>query len=97
MNDTNIYIETVIEYMPSSSAYLAELKAQLKVNRTCSEVMKHYQERWPDLSHIIREVRKFCPERAVLIVHNGLLLKGSWLAIPSAMRNAVLEKLHEGH
>lgn len=39
----------------------------------------------------------FWPDRAVLSVHEGLLLKGTWLVIPSVMRNKVLRKLHEGH
>lgn len=36
-------------------------------------------------------------ERAVLSTHNGLLLHGTRLVIPSVMRNSVLEKIHEGH
>ncbi len=97
MEDTNIYVETVIGCMPSSPNSLAELREQLKTDPTCSEVMKRCQEGWPDLSHITGEARKFWPERTVLTVHGGLLLKGSRLVIPSAMRNTVLEKLHEGH
>lgn len=37
------------------------------------------------------------PERATLTVKDGLLLKGTRLVIPSALRNDVLAKLHEGH
>ncbi len=97
MEDTNIYVETVIGCMPSSPTYFAELRKLLKIDPTCSEAMKRCQEGWPDLSHITGEARKFWPERAVLTVHDALLLRGSQLVIPSAMHNAVLEKLHEGH
>ena len=43
------------------------------------------------------ELRKYWPDRAVLTVHDGLLLRGTRLVIPSALRGDVLQRLHEGH
>ncbi|KAJ0012151.1 hypothetical protein NQD34_013126 [Periophthalmus magnuspinnatus] len=52
---------------------------------------------WPE--HVKQEplLKNYWPDRATLTVKDGLLLKDTRLVIPSAMRNQVLEKIHEGH
>ena len=97
MEDTNIYADEVITSMPASSTYMAQLREQLQEDSVCSEVMSYCQKKWPDHSKLTGPVKAYWPERAMLTVHDGLLLRGSRLVIPTAMRNSVLEALHEGH
>lgn len=97
MEDTNIYVDNIMSNLPASPAYLAELREQLKPNITCSQLMTMCQTGWPDYSTLSGVLRQYWRERAVLTVQDGLLLKGSRLVIPSAMRNSVLEKVHKGH
>lgn len=42
-------------------------------------------------------LKLYWAERAFLTEHEGLLLKGTRLVIPSAIRNDILTKLHKGH
>uniref|UniRef100_A0A3B1IFN4 Gypsy retrotransposon integrase-like protein 1 n=1 Tax=Astyanax mexicanus TaxID=7994 RepID=A0A3B1IFN4_ASTMX len=95
--ETNIYVDSVLANLPSSEAYMSELRKQLCADSICSEVMRYCAEGWPDCSRLDSLVRPNWAERAVLSTHNGLLLRGTRLVIPSVMRNSVQEKIHEGH
>ncbi len=59
--------------------------------------MKMCQEGWPESGRCTGAEKLYWSERAYLSVHDGLLLKGTRLVIPSALRNDVLARLHEGH
>lgn len=44
MEDTNIYLESVLEGFPTSSKYLADLQEQLMSDSVCSQVMRYCAE-----------------------------------------------------
>ena len=83
--------------MPASSTYMTQLRDQLKEDSVCSVVMSFCQKGWPDYSKLTGPVKAYWSEKAVLTVHDGLLLKGSRLVIPTKMHSSVLKALHEGH
>ena len=95
--DTNIYVDMVMENLSASTSYLAELRDELQRDSVCARVMQLCSEGWP--AHGINEpaLKLYWSERTLLTVQHGLLLKGQRLVIPSTMRNYVLVKLHEGH
>ena len=95
MEETNIYVDSVMEILPASEAYLSELRKQLSADSVSAEVMKYCIEGWPDRSRLDVLVRSYWTERAVLSTHNELLLRGTRLVIPSVMRTRVLDKIHE--
>ncbi len=97
MESTNICVDCVMESLPVSSSYIENLKEQLKASSVCSRVMTLCSEGWP--AHAKQELvlKNYWPECATLAVKDGLLLKDTLLVIPSAARNDVLFKLHEGH
>lgn len=97
MEDTNIYVDSLMDNLPTSDKYLSELREQLCADSVCALVMKYCVEGWPDRHHLQGPVKHYWHERAHLSVHNGLLLRGTRLVIPASMRNNVLEKIHEGH
>lgn len=61
--------------------------------RSCHTVSK----KWPDIGKLTAPVKAYWPDRALLTVHDGLLLRGSRLVIPTVMRNSVLEVIHKGN
>lgn len=97
MEVTNIYMDSVIANLPANEAYLSEQRIQLSADSVCAEVMKYCIKGWPDRSRLDALVRPYWTQRAVLSTHNGLLLWGTRLVIPSVMRYRVLEKIHKGH
>lgn len=97
MESTNIYVDSIMEYLPVRASYVETLKEQLKADNVCSRVMTLCAEGWPPHAKQEPVIKNYWPERATLTVKDGLLLRGTRLVIPSALRNDVLVKLHEGH
>ncbi|KAK7882125.1 hypothetical protein WMY93_028299 [Mugilogobius chulae] len=97
MENTDIYVDSVVSNMPISSSYMQTLKEQLKMDSVCAHVMDMCTQGWPDHAKQEPLLKNYWPDRATLTVKDGLLLKDTRLVIPSAMRNDVLAKLHEGH
>lgn len=46
MEETNIYVDTVLANLPASETYLSELRKQLSADSVCAEVMKYCTEGW---------------------------------------------------
>lgn len=84
MESTNIYADAIMEQLPVSVSYMDNLREPLKADSVCSEVMTMCQERWPEFSGCEGPLKLYRAECAFLTVHNGLLLKGTRLVIPSA-------------
>lgn len=97
MESTNIYVDCIIDGIPASPTYLDNLREQLKADSVCSRVMMLCMEGWPAHARQESVLKSYWSERATLTVKHGLLLKDTRLVIPSAMRNDVLAKLHDGH
>ncbi|XP_062399854.1 uncharacterized protein K02A2.6-like [Sardina pilchardus] len=97
MEDTNIYVESLLENLPTSDRYLTQLREQLQDDSVCAQVMRYCVDGWPDRNQLQGPVKHYWHERAALSIHNGLLLRGSRLVIPADMRNDVLDRVHEGH
>ncbi|KAJ7996477.1 hypothetical protein DPEC_G00237470 [Dallia pectoralis] len=97
LEDTNIYVDSVISNIPVSGDYLSSLREHLKADSTCSALMEYCTDGWPDKSQLQGALRHYRPDRAVLTVHDGLLLRGTRLVIPFSLQGDVLQRLHEGH
>ena len=97
LEDTNIYVDSVISKIPVSGDYLSSLRDHLKADSTCSALMEYCTDSWPDKGQLQGVLRHYLADRAVLTMHNGLLLRGRRLVISSALQGDVLERLHEGH
>lgn len=59
MEDTNIYIDSVIESFPASDSYMAELREQLCADSVYAKVMKYCLEGWPDKSQLPAPIRHY--------------------------------------
>ena len=97
MESTNIYVDYIIETLSMSVAYLENLHKHQRENNVCSTVILVYRDGWPEHNACTGVLRLYWAEYAYLAVYDGLLLKDTKLVIPTALRNEVLEYLHEGH
>ena len=53
---------------------------------------------WPEsMQDLDPDLHHYWPHRDELAVHDGIILKGSRIIVPSSMRQDQLEKLHDGH
>uniref|UniRef100_A0A8C7WMF3 Gypsy retrotransposon integrase-like protein 1 n=2 Tax=Oryzias sinensis TaxID=183150 RepID=A0A8C7WMF3_9TELE len=97
LEDTNIYVDRIMENLPASTFYLDHLKQELQQDSVCARVMQLCEQGWPTHYNGEPAIRPYWAERASLSVQDGLLLKGDRLVIPSSLRNGVLTTLHESH
>lgn len=91
MENTDIYVVSIIENMPVSSSYIQMLKEQLKMDSVCARVMDMCNQVWPEYAKQEPLLRNYLPDRTTLTAKDGLFL------IPSAKRNNMLTNLHDGH
>lgn len=66
--DTNIYVDMIMDNLPVSTVYLDELKEELKRGTVCARVMQLCVEGWPTHSNSEPALRLYW----VLLVHNPL-------------------------
>ena len=73
------------------------IKKQQLEDDVCREVTKYVKEGWPSKENIKGIVQQYWQHQAELAIVDGLLMYGLRIVILSALRQDILEKLHEGH
>ena len=87
----------VVGALPATEKRLAEIRARQLEDDVCRQVMRYCAEGWPSHPSLPSVLRPYWQVQNELTIQNGLLLKGVRLVIPTCMRLAMLDKLHEGH
>ena len=87
----------VVGALPATEKRLAEIRARQLEDDVCRQVMRYCAEGWPSHPSLPSVLRPYWQVQNELKIQNGLLLKGVRLVIPTCMRLAMLDKLHEGH
>ena len=95
--DCQAYVNAVLKTLPITEKRLLELKQAQVDDATCQRIQTYCQQGWPDRARLRPDEKVYLQVAAELTVQQGLLLKGSRLVIPLAMRPSILEKIHEGH
>ena len=84
------YINAVLLTLQASDGRLEEIRSVLKKDNTFRMVMHHVQNGWPDKRTMKSPVKTYFNEQDNLFVHNGLLLRGKHLVIPSSLQQDIL-------
>ena len=95
--DCQAYVNAVLKTLSITEKRLLELKQAQVDDATCQRIQTYCQQGWPDRARLRPDEKVYLQVAAELTVQQGLLLKGSRLVIPLAMRPSILEKIIEGH
>ncbi|KAL8621387.1 hypothetical protein ACOMHN_048187 [Nucella lapillus] len=95
--EADSYVRAIMLTLPASDRRLEEIRSELKKDDTLKVVMHHVQNGWPDKKTMNNPIKAYANEQGNLSVHEGLLLRGNRLVIPSSLRQDVLRFLHDGH
>ena len=96
--EAEAYLRAILIYLPASDARLDEIRSELKKDEILKVVIHHVEHGWPENRRdVYGQMVKFWNERGNLTVHEGLLLRGKQIVIPSSLRTDVLRHLHDGH
>ena len=81
----------------ATAQYLIKITRKQEEDETCSQVKQFYQKGWPKQQRVPDSLKGYHSVSAELSVYNDLLMCGSCIVIPPALRQDMLERLHEGH
>ena len=81
-----------------SDAGLAKIRAETLKDVNLKAAMEYTIHGWPQYKEDIQlAARDFFIIRGELSLHDGLLVRGDRIVVPSSLRKQVLERIHEGH
>ena len=86
-----------MQSIPTTQSRLKAIKAAQAEDEVCQKLFHYCKYGWPHQHKIPGPVCPYLSVASKLIVHDGLLLKGARIVIPSALRLSILDQLHSGH
>ena len=93
-----IKLDMRVDYIAFSKTWIAKLKDTTREDPILGTVYQLTQQGWPQQRrHTPRMARAYWDFRDQLSTDEGLLLMGPRIVIPSCLREAYLQRLHQGH
>ena len=94
-HEADYYVNVVMVNLPASDKRLEEIRRELQNDEIMKQLKYYIVHGWP--SKVTGPVKKYWPERASLTIHEGLILRGNQMLIPTSLRRDILRYLHDGH
>ena len=95
-SDTELFMQSVISTLPGAKDYLDTYRmAQLK-DHMCSQLIQFCESEWLNCNTLKGDLSKYWQVRANVTVNDNLLLFGSRIVVPDAMKAETLRKIHQG-
>ena len=95
--EVNAFVDIVLENLPATAGKLKEIESLQDEDPVCQQIKMFCEKGWPKLKNLTGPIKQYLPCKSELTVNNGILLRGSRLVIPPALRPEIIEKLHAGH
>ncbi|KAJ8385465.1 hypothetical protein AAFF_G00185610 [Aldrovandia affinis] len=90
--EVQAYVEAV---MTVSKTKLDTIREATRADMDMQMVIHYNHEGWP--KHVPYQLKGYSAARAALSAKDGLLLYGDRIAIPTSLREEVLQQIHRGH
>ena len=92
-----LHMEACIAHLPASKDRLDTYRTAQKADHTCSLLIKYCRDGWPGKNSVDPVAKPYWEVQSELTLGDDLLLCGSRVVVPEALRGETLEKLHQGH
>jgi hypothetical protein len=97
-NDIDIYVNSIIQSLPVSEDKLNVIRKATSEDETLSRVIALTKDGWPKhRKDVSDDLAPFFNKKESFSIANGLLLYGSRMVIPTALRQDMLGRIHDGH
>jgi len=96
-SDTEMFMQSVISALPATKDYLDTYHIAQMKDHTCSKLRQFCELGWPNRKTLKDDLNKYWQVHASLSVNDNLLLYGSRIVVPNAMRAETLQKIQQGH
>ena len=91
------FVQAITAAFPASPDRLDSYRKAQSEDSICSKLIEYCISGWPNRNNLSRELKDFWRFRGELTLSDTLLLYQSRIVIPVSMRQATLEKIHQGH
>ena len=92
-----LHMEACIAHLPASKDRLDTYRRAQTADHTCSLLIKYCRDGWPGKNSVDPATKPYWEVQSELTLGDDLLLCGSRVVVPEALRGETLEKLHQGH
>ena len=92
-----MFVNAVIQNLSAAKQWLKEIQKAQEANEVCQKLFQYCKSRWPHRHRDAGAVQPYHSVSSEITVHNGLLLKGNRIIVPSVLCLDSLDKLHSGH
>ena len=95
--EIELFANTVVSSLPTSSNSLSSYSAAQANDTTCSQILEYCRNGWPTKQHINSTLRPYWEARNNITVVNNLLLCGQHIIVPTSLWEETINKIHCGH
>ncbi|CAL8134117.1 unnamed protein product [Orchesella dallaii] len=91
------HVQEVVSHLPTTNRRLTAIAIGQQEDSVLREVASFTTTGLPNQQKVRSELRRYYEVRDEIAVENGLLMRGCRIIIPPALRESILQRLHEGH
>ena len=91
------HVSSTFMLLPISQTRLAQLHQETASDEVLQQLINFTMNGWPSKHNIPTVVKPYYSLRSEIVYHEGLLLKGQRIIVPSALRSKMKEIIHQGH
>ncbi len=95
--EVEAYVNAVVDSIPATERRLEEIRKHQEDDEVIKQVAMYCKGGWPAKGAVPDVVKPYISVASELTVENGLLMRGSRVVIPAALRMSMLDKIHAGH
>ncbi len=90
-------IYSTFQLLPISKTRLAQLQEETASDEVLQQLVNFTLHGWPAKHNIPHVVKPYYSIRSEIVYHEGLLLKGQRIIVPSSLRSTMKKIVHQGH
>lgn len=97
-SEVECYVATVMQGIPASPSRMESIRSATAADSDLQSVIKLMRSGWPEYyGNVPPNIRAYVKMKNKLSEANGLLIRGSRIVFPQALRFDILKKIHDGH
>ena len=95
--ETAAYVNLLVQSLPATEKQLDRIKRHQEEDEECLQAAEYTRSGWPSKQSLYGAMKHYHSVATELSVENGLLMRGSRVVIPAALRLEMLDRVHTGH
>jgi len=97
-SELNTYVHSIMDNLPISQNRIDQFQKETEADPVLIKLKQQIQKGWPTTSSSVHQsITPFFSYRDELSLHDGLIVKGQRIVVPTVMRKEMINILHIGH